>query len=198
MSDPIEDAAAAALRGALIVLPTDTVYGLGTCPDDPSATARLFDAKARPRALALPILVASVEAAAQVAEIDERAERLAITHWPGPLTIVLRRNGTSAAWQLGGEADSIGVRVPRHPLALGVLSRTGPLAVTSANRSGRPTPSTCEELAAMFGDAVAVYLCEEAPLAGKASTVVDLAHGEPAVLRAGDIDAAELAAFMGS
>ena len=189
---PVEEAARAALAGELIVLPTDTVYGIGTRPDDPAATARLFEAKGRPRDLELPVLVPNAAAAREIAAFDERAERLALACWPGPLTIVLPRTQRSQAWQLGGAPATVGVRVPRHPLALAVLSRTGPLAVTSANRSGEPTPATCDGVVEVFGDLVAVYLCAEEPLPGPPSTVVDLAHGEPRVLRAGALDPAEL------
>lgn len=192
MSDPVEDAAAAALAGGLIVIPTDTVYGIGTRPDDPAAVGRLFEAKGRPRDLELPVLASSAEAAAEVAVFDERAERLAAEHWPGPLTLVLPRTDRSRGWNIGGDPATIGVRMPHHPLALAVLSRTGPLAVTSANRSGEPTPDTCEGLEAVFGDAVSVYLCEERPLAGLPSTVVDLAHGEARVLRRGGVDEADV------
>ena len=184
-SDPIEDAVRAALAGELIVIPTDTVYGIGTRPDDPAATARLFEAKARPRDLELPILVASTGTAHEVAGFDTRAEALAAAHWPGPLTLVLPRTERSRSWELGGEADTVGVRVPHHPLALAVLARTGPLAVTSANRSGEPPVSECEALERVFGEAVSVTLYQDEPLVGRPSTVIDLAHGDPRVLREG-------------
>lgn len=187
MIDPIEDAAAAALRGEAVVLPTDTVYGIGTRPDDPAATRRLFAAKGRPRELELPVLVASVSAARELAEFDGRAAALAARFWAGPLTLVLPRTDASRGWDLGGDPGTIGVRMPHHPLALAVLARAGPLAVTSANRSGEPTPPTCDAVHELFGDAVAVYLCEASPLQGAASTVVDLAHGEPRLLRLGDV-----------
>ena len=187
MRDPIEDAARAALDGRLIVLPTDTVYGIGTRPDDGAATARLFEAKGRPRDLELPVLVPSVAAGRGIAEFDERAETLAGRWWPGPLTLVLPRAETSRAWDLGGDASTVGVRMPHHPMALAVLARTGPLAVSSANRSREPTAADCDELARVFGDSVDVYLCEEARPARQASTVVDLAHGAWRILRRGAI-----------
>jgi L-threonylcarbamoyladenylate synthase len=194
----IEEAAREALAGRLIVLPTDTVYGIGTRPDRPEATARLFEAKRRPRDLRLPVLVASIDEAATVGAMDERARALVDRFWPGPLTVVLPRTDRSRDWDLGGEAGTVGLRRPRHLLALAVLERTGPLSVTSANLSGRPTPSACDDLFALFGEAVAVYLCEEQPLAGLASTVVDLAHGEPAILRAGAIPAADVLGALGA
>jgi L-threonylcarbamoyladenylate synthase len=194
--DPIEDAAGAALRGELVVLPTDTVYGIGTRPDDPAATARLFEVKGRPRDLELPVLVPTPAAAREIAVLDGPAAALTGRFWAGPLTLVVRRAGASLAWDLGGDPETIGVRMPHHPLALAVLARTGPLAVTSANRSGEPTPGTCAGVVEAFADAVAVYLCEEAPLAGSASTVVDLAHGEVRVLRRGTVTEAEVRAAL--
>ena len=175
--DPIADAVAAVRRGELIVFPTDTVYGIGADPHDPAATARLFDAKRRPRDLTLPVLTATLDVARTLARFDDRAERLATALWPGPLTLVLPRSDVSRTWDLGREATTIGLRVPSHPLALAVLSAAGPLATTSANRSGSPPAVTCDELHVVFGDLVAVYLCEERPLSGAASTVVDLSQG---------------------
>ncbi len=186
MSDPIEDAAAAIRDGALVVMATDTVYGIGARPDDPRATAALFEAKGRPRALELPVLVPSREEAERIAAFDRRARDLAAAHWPGALTIVVRRCDPSRAWDLGGDPDTIGVRMPDHAATLALLARTGPLAVTSANRSGHPTPATCEELHSTFGDAVDVYLCDPEPLAGLASTVVDLT-GDARILRQGSV-----------
>lgn len=184
---PLRDAAAAAGRGELIVFPTDTVYGIGTRPDDPAATARLFEAKRRPRDLELPVLVATTAAARAVAVFDERAEWLAAALWPGPLTLVLPRGADASAWNLGGDPATVGVRAPHHPLALALLADTGPMAVTSANRSGTPPVETCDELQELFGDHVAVYLCQEEPMAGVASTVLDLAHGPATIIREGSL-----------
>ena len=195
--DPIADAVAAVRAGRLIVFPTDTVYGIGSVPHDATATALLFDAKHRPRDLTLPVLIATLDAARGLARFDERAERLAAALWPGPLTLVLSRTDASAGWELGGDGRTIGVRVPSHPLALAVLSGAGPLATTSANRSGEPPAVTCDELHATFGDRVDVYLCQEQPLSGAASTVVDLTHPDPRVLRAGGVDAERLRQLLG-
>jgi tRNA threonylcarbamoyl adenosine modification protein (Sua5/YciO/YrdC/YwlC family) len=189
----VAEAAAAALRGELVVLPTDTVYGIGTRPDDPTATGRIFEAKRRPRDLELPVLVASAVDARELAAFDEVAEQLAERWWPGALTIVLPRTDASRHWDLGGDGTTIGVRMPAHPLTLGVLEAAGPLAVTSANRSGEAPPSTCDELRRVFGGMVAVYLCEGAPLVGQPSTVLDLAHGAPRLLRRGGVESSEIA-----
>jgi tRNA threonylcarbamoyl adenosine modification protein (Sua5/YciO/YrdC/YwlC family) len=186
VSDPVDDAVAAARAGRLIVMPTDTVYGLGTRPDDPNATARVFGAKGRSRELTLPVLVASADDAERIAVFDDRARALAERYWPGALTMILPRREASVGWDLGAATATIGLRMPKHPLALAVLARTGPLAVTSANRSGEPTPGTCEGLEDVFGDAVDVYLCQPDPPPGVASTVVDLT-GVMRVLRGGTV-----------
>jgi tRNA threonylcarbamoyl adenosine modification protein (Sua5/YciO/YrdC/YwlC family) len=182
----LADAVEAASRGELIVFPTDTVYGIGTRPDDPAATQRLFDAKERPRDLTLPVLVPSAAAARAIARFDDRADRLAMALWPGALTLVLPRTPASEPWDLGGDRGSIGVRVPDHPLALGLLA-AGALATTSANRSGAAPATTCEELEAVFGERVSVYLCHDKPLTGTSSTVVSLLDGIE-VLREGDVE----------
>jgi L-threonylcarbamoyladenylate synthase len=185
--DVVGEAAAATKAGKLVVFPTDTVYGIGTRPDDPAATARLFEAKRRPRALELPVLAASVNEIRALTVFDDQAERLAAACWPGGLTLVLRRAPASAGWDLGGDLQTVGVRIPDHPLARSLLAAAGPLAVTSANRSGTPPGATCEELEATFGDDVALYLCQDLAPAGTASTVVDLAHGPARVLRSGAV-----------
>jgi L-threonylcarbamoyladenylate synthase len=190
--EPISQAVTSALAGGLVVFPTDTVYGIGTRPDDEEATARLFEVKRRPRHLEIPVLCASFEQAGSIARMDPRAERLARAVWPGPVTIVLPRSGVSAPWQLGGHEDTVGVRVPDHRLALELLTRAGPLAATSANLSGGPTPATCDELVRTFGDAVDVYVCEQRPVTGSPSTVVDLSGDQPRVLRSGALDPDEL------
>ena len=197
---PIEDAADAVRRGELIVFPTDTVYGIAARPDDPSATARLFQAKGRPRKLALPVLVATAEVAQTLARFDDRADRLCDL-WPGALTIVLPRTDVSRPWELGGDADTIGLRAPRHPLATAILLAAGALATTSANRSSEPPARNCDDLHDAFGDSVAVYLCQDDPArrtrSGAASTVVDLAHGGARIVRTGGVDANTIAEVLG-
>jgi L-threonylcarbamoyladenylate synthase len=196
VTDPLEDAVMATTRGDLVVFPTDTVYGLGTRPDDPAATARVFAAKRRPRDLELPVLVASLDQARGVGAFDERAERLAGAFWPGALTLIVPRTEAALPWDLGGDPTTVGVRMPHHVLALAVIAGAGPLAVTSANRSGEPTPSDCDGLVRAFGDLVAVYLCQPEPPAGSPSTVLDVTGPEPRVLREGAVREHELTAFL--
>ncbi|HEV3474320.1 MAG TPA: L-threonylcarbamoyladenylate synthase [Actinomycetota bacterium] len=174
-------------RGELVVLPTDTVYGVAARPDAEGATDRLFAAKRRPRDLTLPVLVADTDDAERIARFDGRARALAERFWPGALTMVLPRTEASLPWMLGDERDTVGIRLPADDIARALLTRTGPLAVTSANVSGEPTPATCEGVEAAFGQAVAVYLCSGTAPGGRASTVVDLTGAEPVVLRRGPI-----------
>ncbi len=177
--------------GRLVVIPTDTVYGVSARPDVPGATDRLFRAKQRSRDLTLPVLVADLAAAERLAVVDDRARTVADRFWPGALTLVLRRSEASRGWELGEERDTIGIRVPDHGVALALLRRTGPLAVTSANRSGEPTPSGCDGVRAMLGDAISVYLCA-GRASGRSSTVLDVTGPQPRVLRTGGIAEAQI------
>ena len=180
--------AEATRAGELIVLPTETVYGIACRPDDPRATARLFDAKRRPRDLNLPVLAATAEAALSLTVAPPEALALAEDLWPGPLTMVLRRSAASSAWELGEQRDTIGIRVPRSFWTRVFLDRVGPLAVTSANRSGEPPAEDRAALVGAFGEDVAVYLLQRGPLDGTPSTVVDLSDLPRArVLRAGGV-----------
>lgn len=193
----LDDAVELLASGGLIVMPTDTVYGIAARPDDPAATSALFEAKGRPRDLELPILVSSMGQAEDVARFDERALRLAEAFWPGALTLILPRGERSTGWDLGGDPATIGVRMPDHLLALALLGAIGPLAVTSANPSGVPPLADTDALVEAFGDRVGLYLCEERLLAGVASTVVDLAHGGARVLRQGSVPDEAITAAAG-
>jgi L-threonylcarbamoyladenylate synthase len=197
--EPLEEGARALDRGGLVILPTETVYGVAARPDLPEATARVFEAKRRPSGLNLPVLTATAAQAWAVGAPDARARTLAEAFWPGPLTMVLPRTARSAPWELGDDADTVAVRVPDHPLSNALLIRTGPLAVTSANRSGSLPVDRLEDLLATFGGAVAVYLVlplARAGLSGTPSTVVDLSVPELRVLRAGAIGERELATAL--
>jgi tRNA threonylcarbamoyl adenosine modification protein (Sua5/YciO/YrdC/YwlC family) len=191
-------AVGAVARGELIVMPTDTVYGVAANPFDPAATARLFAAKRRPQTLALPVLVADrVAAKALVADWPEAAEALVEAFWPGPLTLVLAAK-KNAGLHLGGSGDTVGLRQPDHPAALALLRATGPLAVTSANRSGEPPATTAADAVRQFAGHLSVHVDAGPAPGGVPSTVVDLAGGDPAgggllVLREGGIGGRPLA-----
>jgi L-threonylcarbamoyladenylate synthase len=201
--DQPEDAGAAvgavakAIRqGQLVIFPTETVYGLAAAPQERAATERIFDAKERPARLDLPVLAGSVSEALALAEPTGAAEALAAAFWPGPLTMVIRRSRVSAGWYLGAAEDTIGIRVPGLALAREILRRTGPLATTSANVSGRPPLLDGDALRRTFGDSVAVYLVVPPgvqPPHGLPSTVVDLTSPSPATLREGPISAGDVA-----
>jgi tRNA threonylcarbamoyl adenosine modification protein (Sua5/YciO/YrdC/YwlC family) len=194
--DAVDAAARAVARGDLIVLPTDTVYGLAARPDLPGGTERVFEAKRRPRGLSLPVLAPDLEAASALAVFDGRASALAGAFWPGGLTLVLPRSDLSRPWDLGEERATVGVRVPGHPVARRLLASTGPLAVTSANRSGEPPAATCRDAERALGDDVAVYLCA-GRLPGTASTIVDLTGDRPRILRTGAVSPDDVLAALG-
>jgi tRNA threonylcarbamoyl adenosine modification protein (Sua5/YciO/YrdC/YwlC family) len=188
-------AAEALASGGLVILPTETVYGLAARPDMPEATGRLFEAKGRPTSLNLPVLAPTVDVAWRLGRPSEQARRLAVSFWPGPLTMVLARTDLTHGWSLGDRADTIAVRVPDHRLTAALLEVTGPLAATSANLSGRPPLADPGSLRAAFDAHVSVFLVlrsGEAPPAGKASTVVDCAGPGLRILRQGSLSREEL------
>lgn len=190
-------AAAEALRDGLVVgIPTDTVYGLAVDPFALGATDRVFEAKRRPREVSLPVLVASVEQALSLATaVPALAKVLMDRYWPGPLTVVLpRRPGLQA--DLGDDEVTVGVRCPAHPVPLALCAKAGPLATTSANLHGEPTSETAEDVAAVFGAAVALVL-DGGRASGAPSTVVDCTGLEPRLLREGRIPWADVVAVAG-
>jgi tRNA threonylcarbamoyl adenosine modification protein (Sua5/YciO/YrdC/YwlC family) len=179
------DALAALADGRVIVIPTDTVYGLAVRYDVPGAVRTLFEVKGRPDEKALPVLGAGRAQLHAVATFDPAAERLASRFWPGPLTLVLPRRA-GFLFDLGGDdPGTVAVRVPSNEIALELLRRSGPLAVTSANMSGEPSWTTIDDARAALGDRVASYM-DGGELRGSPSTVVSLVNGIE-VLRPGDI-----------
>jgi L-threonylcarbamoyladenylate synthase len=180
-------AAVEAVRaGAVVGLPTDTVYGIGVDPLNGTAVAHLFDLKGRPEHKPIGLLVASIEQARMVGEIEGVAAELAQAHWPGALTLVVTPRVILANWVGDSQRSTVGIRVPDHPVALELLAASGPLAVTSANHSGGAEARDDVEARATFGEGVAVYLPGLAP-GGEASTVVDATGARLAVLRQGPI-----------
>jgi L-threonylcarbamoyladenylate synthase len=184
----------AALRAGLVVgMPTDTVYGLAADPYRAEAMKALFRLKGRPEGNPVPVLAADADQARTVAVFDEVALRAAADHWPGPLTLVLPRAAGLPPW-VGSESEgSVGVRVPDHRAARALLAAAGPLAVTSANRSGGDPVPDDAGARAIFGNEVAAYLAGGSG-GGLPSTVVDLTPptdparpGGPRVLRRGPV-----------
>lgn len=185
------DEVVTALRsGQAVVLPTDTVYGLCALPTVDGAVGRLFELKGRRRDAPVAVLCTTREQAFGLADAVSAAHRtVAGRCWPGPLTLVLRRRA-SLGWDLGEPADTVGLRVPDDALLHDLSDRLGPLAATSANRHGRPTARTADEVRAELGDGALVLDAGE--LGDVASTVVD-ATAEPwQVLRLGAVSVAHL------
>jgi tRNA threonylcarbamoyl adenosine modification protein (Sua5/YciO/YrdC/YwlC family) len=174
-------------RGRLVVLPTDTVYGVGCDAFDEEAVKRLLDAKGRGREMPPPVLVsAKTTLEALAVDIPDWARSLVDELWPGPLTLVLRQQ-PSLQWDLGETRGTVAVRMPDHEAALELLARTGPMAVSSANLSGHPAATTADEAEAMLGDQVRVVL-DGGPTNGAVpSTIVDCTGEHGRVLRPGAI-----------
>ncbi len=183
--------------GGLVILPTDTVYGLAADPWQPGAVAALYAAKTRPPDRAIPILLADIEDIAQVAaEVPGIARRLAEAFWPGPLTLAVPR--LPHLPPIVSSLPTVGVRIPDHPAARAVIRACGgALAVTSANRSGDPSPLTAQEAAAALGDAVALVLDGGPCAGGVPSTVVDVSAGSLTVVREGPLSADDLRRALG-
>jgi tRNA threonylcarbamoyl adenosine modification protein (Sua5/YciO/YrdC/YwlC family) len=188
----LAEAAASLRKGDLAVIPTDTVYGLAADAFSPPAVTGLLAAKGRDRQMPPPVLVGTVRAAtALVEDLNAFGKDLIDEFWPGGLTLVMRAN-RSLIWDLGDTKGTVAVRMPLHELALELLKQTGPLAVSSANRSGAPPATTAADAEAQLGEAVAVYL-DGGPCSGDVpSTIVDLTGAVPKLLRRGVISIARL------
>lgn len=177
--------------GRPVVIPTDTVYGLAAAC---GAAPALFGLKGRPQTKALPVLASSISDLERVVTFSTAALRIAERLWPGPLTLVLERSSSFAA-DLGGDGTTIAVRVPAHEIALELLARSGPVAVTSANRSGKPPATNVADAQATFGGEVRAFVdggrCDGVP-----SSVVSVAD-ELTLLRAGPVTLAEVRYALG-
>ena len=187
-ADGLAGRAAEVLRaGGVVVLPTDTVYGLAAAADRPDAVARLFRLKGRAADVPVAVLCADAAQALALADpVTPAAARLSGRHWPGPLTLVMPRR-RDLPWELGEPSATIGVRCPDHDLVRSIAAIAGPLATTSANRHGSPTPSSAAEAAASLTGAVDLVI-DGGSLEGTPSTVVDCTGERPVVLRQGSID----------
>ncbi len=183
--------------GRLVVLPTDTVYGIGADAGNAEAVGAVLAAKGRGRQMPPPVLVADAAAIGRLcADVPEAARRLAATHWPGGLTLILRAR-EDLGWDLGETGGTVALRMPDHPVALELLRAAGPMAVTSANLTGLPPATDVDQAVAFFGDAVSDYL-DAGPTPGSTpSTIIDLAHGSPRAIRLGTIPLDILSADAG-
>jgi tRNA threonylcarbamoyl adenosine modification protein (Sua5/YciO/YrdC/YwlC family) len=188
----IAAAVAAVLQGELVVLPTDTVYGIGADAFRAGAVQSLLNAKGRGRDMTPPVLVGSVRAAnALVEDLGPYGQELIDEFWPGRLTLICR-SSRSLKWDIGETKGTVAVRMPQDQVALDLLAQTGPMAVSSANLTGQPAATTAEGAREQLGEAVAVYLdggpCEtDVP-----STIVDLTGDMPRLLRGGAVSIGRL------
>lgn len=187
------DVATQAVRdGELVVLPTDTVYGVGADAFDPVAVRKLLEAKGRGRDMPPPVLVhRTAQLDALASEVPAWATALVERFWPGPLTVVCRQQ-SSLTWDLGDTRGTVAVRMPDHPIALAILEQTGPMAVSSANLSGQPAARNAGEAHAMLGDSVQVYVDGDTTPGPQPSTIVDCTGERPQVLRHGALSVTEL------
>lgn len=180
--------------GRLVAFPTETVYGLGADATNPDAVAAIFAAKGRPADHPVIVHLASADELADWADpVPEAAHRLADAFWPGPLTLVLRRAARVSDIVTGGQ-DTVGLRVPNHPVARALLRAFGgAVAAPSANRFGRISPTTAQHVIDEFGDELAAVIDGGACPVGVESTIVDLSGSEPRLLRPGMIRAEAIA-----
>lgn len=191
--EAVDAATLAVRRGELVVLPTDTVYGLGADAFDPAAVRRLLAAKGRGREMPPPVLIGSASTVDALAiEIPDWARALMDAFWPGPLTLVLKEQ-SSLRWDLGDTRGTVAVRMPDHELALELLARTGPLAVSSANLTGQPAATDADAAEEMLADSVAVIVDAGATPGNVPSTIIDATGSAgPRVLRPGALSLAQL------
>ena len=182
--------------GDLVVLPTDTVYGIAADAFKADAVQRLLDAKGRGRDMPPPVLISAVESLDALAtDIPNSGRKLAQEFWPGPLTVICHAQ-TSLMWDLGETQGTVALRVPDHENTRELLSRTGPLAVSSANKSGRPAALDVYDAEEQLQDSVAVYLDGGEVTGGQPSTIVDLTGDTPRVVRLGALSLEQLRAVV--
>lgn len=193
----IAAAARAAGDGDLVVLPTDTVYGIGANAFDAQAVAALLAAKGRGRDMPVPVLVGSWQTIdGLVFPVPDAARELIAAFWPGALSLVVRQ-APSLQWDLGDANGTVMLRMPLHPVAIELLRAVGPMAVSSANVSGNPPAVTVGDAVVQLGDKVEVYLDGGPTEAGAASTIVDLTGPQPKILRVGPVTAERVGEVLG-
>ena len=192
------DAAVAAIRDAkLIVMPTDTVYGIAADAFDAAAVEALLEAKGRGRETPPPVLVADPAVLHALAvDAPDYVEDLVEAFWPGPLTLILTAQ-PSLTWDLGETHGTVALRMPDDDLALDLLRRTGPLAVSSANRHGKPAALQVLDAATQLGDAVEEYLDAGPARIGTSSTIIDTTVQPPEIVREGHLDKEQIIAAVG-
>lgn len=184
-------------KGSLVVVPTDTVYGLAADAFSAAAVQALLDAKGRGRQSPPPVLIPNNDALYALADsVSDTALKLAEAHWPGPLTMIVRSQ-PSLHWDLGETKGTVALRVPNNKVVLALLAETGPLAVSSANLTGEPAALSAKQAFDYLGEKVEVYLDGGEAELGEASTIVDLTSDKVRIVREGVIKRAKLAELLG-
>ncbi|KKO77993.1 MULTISPECIES: L-threonylcarbamoyladenylate synthase [Corynebacterium] len=187
----------AAKSGRLVVMPTDTLYGLGCDAFDNDAVASLLATKHRGPDMPVPVLVGSWDTVkGLVASLDDTAQTLIEAFWPGGLSIVVPQ-APSLPWNLGDTRGTVMLRMPLHPIAIELLREVGPMAVSSANISGQTPPTTAIAAKQQLGKAVTVYLDGGEAEVGKPSTIIDLSGSRPYLLREGALSAEQIGEVIG-
>jgi L-threonylcarbamoyladenylate synthase len=182
--------------GSLVVLPTDTVYGIGANAFDSAAITALLAAKGRGRDMPVPVLIGAWSTIEGLVNfVSPRTWDLIEAFWPGGLTIVVEY-ARSLAWDLGDSRGTVALRMPLHPVAIELLEATGPMGVSSANKSGQPPALTAEQAREQLGDEVTIYLDGGPAQTGVASTIIDVTAETPKLLRAGAITLEDLRAVV--
>ena len=188
----IAAAARAVSAGSVVVLPTDTLYGIGADAFNPEAVTTLLAAKGRGRDMPVPVLVGSWHTIeGLVSAVPGQVRDLVEAFWPGALTLVVD-HAPSLTWDLGDARGTVAIRMPLHPVALDLLAQTGPMAVSSANITSMPPAVTAQQAYEQLGESVAVYLDGGEAPAGRPSTIVDLTGPAPVLLRAGAVSVEQL------
>ncbi|MDL9937035.1 L-threonylcarbamoyladenylate synthase [Gordonia sp. ABSL1-1] len=192
----IRAAVGAVKAGRLVVTPTDTVYGLGCDAFDSDGVAALLAAKGRGRDMPVPVLVGSWHTIdGLVLSVSQAARDLVEAFWPGGLSLVVEQ-APSLAWDLGDTAGTVMLRMPLHPVAIELLREVGPMAVSSANKSGRPPAVTMAQARDQLGEEVAVYLDGGEATVGEPSTIVDVSGATPRILRQGAVSVAAVSEVL--
>lgn len=197
-------------RNELVVLPTDTVYGIAADAFSPSGVQALLDAKGRTAQSPPPVLIGNLDTLNALADfVPEVARKLAETFWPGALTMIFKAQ-PALSWELGETKGTVALRMPDHKIALALLAETGPLAVSSANLTGKDAATTCQQAVDYLGDSVQVYLDAGNSPKGEASTILDMtgitekvvdgeivAEGKVRIVRLGALKKAQIKSVVG-
>ena len=190
-------ATAAAKRGELVVMPTDTVYGIGTDAFSINGVEKLLAAKGLERNMPTPVLIGNPNAlSALTTRVDQRMQDLVQSFWPGALTLIVKQQPT-LNWDLGDTSGTVALRMPMHPVAIELLNLVGPMAVSSANKTGQAAATSSEMAIEQLGDSVSIYLSGEQSAVALPSTILDLTGEAVKVIRVGALGLDKIRSVIG-